>query len=485
MKRNADIGLFTKPSGLSCIFVGDVMKKPFTQLSAVILVLGLASVFFPSPGCVSRILGDKSPATDTSPAKTDVPYNASSYTASDRKALVESMTAFGFDFFHGIASAASFAGENILVSPYSIENALAMTWAGAENKTAEEMARALRINLSPKTFHSALNGLNIALNSRDDRPPFDGQAFQINLVNAVWSRHDYPLRPTYLEMLGKHYNAGIRLLDFVGAPAKSREEINQWVEQRTKNKIKNLLPPGAIKPETVLVLTNAVYFKASWYSAFNKDDTFSEPFTRLDGTQVSAEMMHQQLKTRFHQTGDFDAVELPYVSPCFEEHEYPRGLSMLVIIPRQGNFEKMENKLNAKQLNTIVSSLKRGRVKLALPKFEFEFELGLKKILKKLGLKKAFAPARADFSGLVTEAARPKPYLSEIYHKAFITVDEKGTEAAAATASVMAATAIPSEPVVISADRSFLFFIRDDITGTVLFMGRVLDPVQAGPGRRS
>ncbi len=414
--------------------------------------------------------------TDRPLARSTLPYDESpACTASEQQALVTGMADFGFDVYREVDADPSSSGKNLLISPYSIENALAMTWAGAGGETAEEMARALRIDLSQKVFHPVLNGLNIDLNRRDDRQPFGGDAFQLNLVNAVWSQLDYPLLPSYLDTLAQSYDAGVRLLDFSAAPEASRQEINDWVEEQTNHKIVDLLPFGSIGPLTRLVLTNAIYFKASWYSAFDEQRTNAQYFTLLDDSQVSVQMMHKSLDVRYFQAETFDAVELPYVSARYKEYEYPQELSMLIIIPHQGCFETMENDLDANRLRKIVDSLTLGAVDLTLPKFEFVFQTTCKKLMQNLGMVKAFDAWQADFSGMV-EPATSRPFIDEIYHKAFIAVDEEGTEAAAATAVVMKETGLPPEPVALSADRPFMFVIRDDITGAILFLGRVLNP---------
>jgi serpin B len=349
-----------------------------------------------------------------------------------------------------------------------------MTWAGAEGQTALEMAAALRLNLPQSRFHPTLNALNIDINHRDDLPPPSGDGFALNLVNAVWSRIGYPFLPSYLDMIATHYDAGVRTLDFAGEPEPSRHTINQWVEDQTQDKIKDLLPQGAITPDTTVVLTNAIYFRGSWYQEFDEKLTAPGPFFRLDGSTVTVETMHQQLKTQYVQGDGFDAVELPYVSPRFSEYEYPLELSMLVIIPHAGRFDAVENKITKNLIDDIVSSLVMETVALSLPRFEFEYEVGCRDILQGLGMIDPFDPLTADFSGMV-DPAHSRPWIDEIYHKAFVSVDEQGTEAAAATAVVMTETSIP-EPVVISADKPFIFLIRDQVTDMILFMGRVLDP---------
>lgn len=313
------------------------------------------------------------------------------------------------------------------------------------------------------------------INSRDDTDPFfiGGDAFQLNLVNAVWSNIGYPFLASYLDILAQNYDAGVHTLDFSGQPDASRLVINRWVEDQTNEKIKDLLPEGSISRDTAVVITNAIYFKASWCSQFDEGATIPGDFTRLDNSTVSSQMMHQTVRTRFFQSEDFDAVELPYVSP-HDESQYSQELSMLLIAPHNGRFDSVESALDNNFIQSILSSLSIGDVELTLPKFEFDCEIRCKQIMRKLGMIDAFIPYAADFSNMV-DPQDSNPYINEIYHKAFISVDEEGTEAAAATAVVVDVVAA-YESVSISMDRPFIFLIRDDFTGTILFMGRVIDP---------
>jgi len=399
--------------------------------------------------------------------------DAPDYDSVDMETLVNGFSDYTFDFYHQASADANLQDKNIFFSTYSIENALAMTWAGAKNNTADEMADSLHFTLPLSSFHSTLNALNVDINSRDDSVPFSGDAFQLNLVNAVWSRIGYPFLSSYLDILAQNYDAGVQTLDFIGAPDTSRLVINQWVEGQTNEKIKNLLPEGSISSDTAVVLTNAIYFKASWYSKFDEGVTIPGDFTRLDNSTVSSQMMHQTVNTRFFRSEDFDAVELPYVSSRYEEDQYPQELSMLLIAPHNGRFNSVESALDNNFIQSILSCLSMGDVELTLPKFEFDCEIRCKKIMLNLGMIDAFNFSEADFSNMV-DPEDSTPWIDEIYHKAFIAVDEKGTEAAAATAVVMP-DAIP-EPVSISMNRPFIFLIRDNFTGTILFMGRVIDP---------
>ena len=362
------------------------------------------------------------------------------YDSADMEELVNGFSNYTFDFYHQASADESLQDKNIFFSTYSIENALAMTWAGANNNTAEEMADSLHFTLPSSSFHSTLNALNVDINSRDDVVTVGGvqldlgDTFQLNSVNAVWSNIGYPFLSSYLDILSQSYDAGVQTLDFSGQPDASRLVINRWVEDQTNKKIKDLLPEGSISSDTAVVLTNAIYFKASWLSQFDEGATIPGDFTRLDNSTVSAQMMHQEVRTRSFQSEDFDAVELPYVSP-YDEYQSSNELSMLLIVPHIGKFSSVESAVDNNFIQSILSSLSTRDVELTLPKFEFDCEIRCKDIMRNLGMIDAFDPDEADFSNMV-DPEDSNPYIDEIYHKAFIAVDEEGTEAAAATAVV-------------------------------------------------
>lgn len=407
--------------------------------------------------------------------QSSIAYNSNPAVSSqDMDTLAADLLSFTLDFYHQAVSHENGKNSNVFFSAYSIENALAMTWAGAKNSTADQMADSMHITLEPDIFHSCLNALNIDLNSRDDQKPVTGDAFQFNLVNAVWTRIGYPLLPSFLDILKQNYNAGVRQVDFFNEPHACRQLINRWVEDQTHDRIKDLLPENAIQASTALVLTNAVYFNASWFFPFDEKLTAAGNFTGLDGAITTARMMTRNMNVPYYQGRTFDVVDLPYVSAMFDEYQYPEEMSMLIIIPEQGQFQSVEAGVDTDFIDGILSALSFGEVDLRLPTFEFEFEIPCRDIMENLGMIDAFIPGTADFTGLV-DPHESEPWIDEIYHKAFVKVDEEGTEAAAATAVVMRETAIP-DPVTITADRPFIFLIRDKITGAVLFMGRVIVP---------
>jgi serpin B len=241
-------------------------------------------------------------------------------------------------------------------------------------------------------------------------------------------------------------------------------EINNWASEQTEGRIKNLLPPGVITPLTRLILTNAIYFKARWENEFSERMTQDDSFYLLDGSTVTVPMMHQQTRLAYAEGNDCQAVRLPYLGG---------EIAMVVLLPREGNFEAFEGSLEANKLNEIIEDMETREVKLALPKFEFEANYKLEKTLSDLGMPVAFEQGAADFSGMT---GNRELFISDAIHKTFVSVDEKGTEAAAVTAIAMAMSAPPSGPVDFTANRPFIFLIQDIETGSILFIGRVLNP---------
>ena len=356
---------------------------------------------------------------------------------------------------------------NIVFSPASISIALAMAYAGAAGTTASEMAAALRYTLPPERLHPAFDALDLAINSRGkDKQGADGGPMRLHVVNAAWAERTHTFKDDYLDILATSYGAGINLLDFVTGSESARLTINAWVAGQTENKIRDLLPPGAVDSSTALVLTNAVYFNAAWKQAFDPQKSYDFSFTLLDGSEVTTKFMGAELaNTPAMQGAGFVAVELPYQD---------EQLSMLVVVPDSGTFASFESSLDAAKLDSIVAGLTPQTVLLSLPRFKVETGQSLEDLLMALGMTSAFVSGSADFSGM---DGTHNLYISKVIHKAFIDVAEKGTEAAAATAVVMNLGAMPIG-FNIDATRPFLYFLRDKPTGAILFMGRVLDPTK-------
>jgi serpin B len=380
----------------------------------------------------------------------------------DLEELVAGNNQFAMDLYHSVRT-----GEgNLFYSPYSISLALAMTYAGARGNTAQEMAEALNFNLPAERLHPAFNKLDLALQSLGEDIPEDeeGRGFTLNIVNSIWGQEGYPFLPEFLDILAENYAAGLNLMDFATQPEISRQIINDWVMEQTNDRIEDLIPPGVIDALTRLVLVNAIYFNAGWASPFMEDFTQEGDFRLPDGSTVQAPMMNQINMHGYSSGPGFQAVELPY---------YGYKTSMVILHPDLGDFDSFESSLDADRLNEILSGLNVTNINLSMPKFEFEMSLPVANALQELGMVDAFQEFQADFSGM---DGTQDLYIQDVLHKAFVAVDEEGTEAAAATAVVVGVTSAPLDPVEVKIDSPFIFLIRDRESGSILFVGRVLNP---------
>ncbi|RQG91797.1 serpin family protein [Natrarchaeobius chitinivorans] len=397
----------------------------------------------------------------------------------DLEALAEQIrgnVAFSLDALAGLRE--DDPDENLFFSPYSISVALAMTYAGARGNTAEEMADALRYELAGDDLHAAFGALEDEFERRNEdgedvERPYgaddgdeDDLGFQLSSANAVWADSGYPFDREYLELLEAYYGAGEHVVDFSGDPEGARREINEWVEDRTNDRIEDLLPEGSVDEMTRLVLTNAVYFLAAWEYDFDPSATDDHSFTNLDGTETTVEMMSQLEEFRYAEVDGHQLVELPYANG---------DTSMIVVLPADGEFESFEQSFSVDRLAIMLEETFRPEVDLALPKFGLESAFSLVDVMRELGMAQAF-DLDADFSGMV-EGEEADLRIDDIVHQSFVSVDEEGTEAAAATAVVVEDTAEsePPERVEMVVDRPFLFYIRDRPTETPLFVGRVVD----------
>jgi len=379
---------------------------------------------------------------------------------SDQALLVEGNSAFAFELYQALKGKEG----NLFYSPHSISVALAMTYAGARGETAQQMADTLQFLLEQDRLHPAFNWLDIELASRGEGAQGkDDEGFRLNIVNAIWGQKDYEFLTDFLDVLAENYGAGLRILDFITETEASRLAINQWVSDQTEGRIKDLIPQGAIDALTRLVLTNAIYFNAAWEYPFDEDVTADGPFYLLDGGQVIVPMMKQTEAFGYTEGEGYQAVELRYDGG---------ELSMVILLPEVGQFQAFEEGLQSQQVDAIISGLRHTEVTLTMPKFEFDSEFSLTDTLAGMGMPIAFSGA-ADFSGMT---GSPDLFISEVIHKAFVSVDEAGTEAAAATAVIMPESGPPEHPVEFTIDRPFIFLIRDIETGAILFVGRVMNP---------
>jgi serpin B len=368
----------------------------------------------------------------------------------DIASVASGNTQFAFDLYNEVKK----PGENLFFSPYSISVALAMTYAGARGETERQMADVLHFTLPQERLHPAFNALDIGVTGSTS------QGLELKTANSLWSRIGRPFLQSFFDSLAVNYGAKVRQLDFGGDPAGSAEIINQWVEDKTENRIKDLIPPDALGGDTPLVLVNAIYFKAKWLYEFDKQVTFDGDFTPLDGSRVTVPFMTQEEDFPYVQGDGFQAIDLPY-----------RGekVSMMIILPDEGQFDRVENSLTSQLLDSTIDSLVEQKVNLTMPKFQMEWGEQLNEPLINLGMVDAFG--NADFSGM--DGTRSM-FIDQVLHKAFVLVDEEGTEAAAATAVIMGETAMLT--VQFTADHPFIFLIRDRESNSILFLGRVMNP---------
>jgi serpin B len=378
----------------------------------------------------------------------------------DLEALVAGNNAFALKLYRLLGE----DDTNLFYSPFSISMALAMTYAGARDDTASQMADTLHFTMSQDRLHPAFNSLDTELSQRGEGAKGkDDKGFRLNIVNAIWGQKGYTFLPAFLDTLAENYGAGLRVLDFVGAAEASRITINDWVSDQTEGRIKDLIPPGAIDSLTRLVLTNAIYFNAAWQYPFQEEGTKDGIFHLLNDREVTAPMMHVTESFGYAEGNSYQAVALPYDG---------RELSMLILLPEPGQFSAFEQSLTSEQIDAIIKGLKPRQIALTMPRFEFTSGFSVKKALATMGMPIAFS-GNADFSGMT---GKPDLFISDVIHKAFVSVDESGTEAAAATAVIMRLTAMPESPMELTIDHPFIFLIRDNATGTMLFIGRVMDP---------
>jgi serpin B len=378
-------------------------------------------------------------------------------TAEDLASVATGNTDFSVALYRELAR----KEENLFFSPFSITQGFAMVYAGARGNTEAQMQQALRFSLPQERLHPAMNALDLALHSRAaSAPEGQGDPPEIHVVNATWGQKGYSFEPAFLDVLGLHYGAGMRAVDFASDPDDVRARINAWVAGQTNDRIQDLLPDGSVKGDSRLVLTNALYFKGSWASPFAPGLTRTEPFFLLGGDTKQVQMMRSHAAVPHMQGNGFEALALNYVGQAFR---------MLLIVPESGRFAEVESQLSAELLDGIRAQLKPLPVNLGLPKFQAETAFSLAEPLQKFGMEDAFSDA-ADFSGITQQE---RLLLTSAWHKAFVAVDEKGTEAAAATGIVGGPVSIPPD---LTVNRPFLFLIEDVETKTVLFLGRIVKP---------
>jgi serpin B len=392
-----------------------------------------------------------------------------SVSASDETSLVNGNTDFALSLYHGLSTApgGSTTG-NLFYSPYSVSLALAMTYAGANGETATQMATALDFTLAAASLHPAFDKLDLAIEAAPKKASGTaGAPFALTLADSLWGDQSVTFAQPFVDTLALDYGASLRTVDFADQPTQAEAAINAWVASETNDKIDPLLPPDAITSSTEFVIVNAVYFDAAWATQFDKKMTQTGPFTRADGTVVQTPIMSsQQAATKYWKGANYQAVELPYSGDT---------TSMVIVLPDAGAYAAVESGLSGTFFDTVTTSLAyASEIDLTMPSFKIHGPtVSLVPELKALGMTDAFDAAKADFTSMIPAGA---VFIGDVLHQAFVDVDENGTEAAAATAVIGVGTAAPSNPVTMTVDRSFFFFIRDLASNSVLFVGREDDP---------
>lgn len=367
---------------------------------------------------------------------------------------------FAIDYYSKLAGKES---GNIFFSPFSISSALAMTYEGARGQTAEEMQQVFHFPEDAEVRRNEYANLFSLLNKPDNK-------YKLSVANALWAQNDYPFSSEFFKNVEKYYGGKVTNLDFINNTEKSRVTINSWVEDKTNDKIKDLIPGGVLGRDTRLVLTNAIYFKGSWVKEFNPDETRDQTF-RSNGKELNVPMMQrtdEEVSLNYFENDSLQILELPYSG---------EDLSMVILLPKEDDPTSLEKKLSAEDLSIWQKDVEKQRVKVYLPKFKFETKYMMADDLKEMGMPMAFSEL-ADFSGMLSNT-NEKLQIDAVIHQAFVDVNEEGTEAAAATAVTIGLTSVrtdvPKIPV-FRADHPFIFLIRENSTGTILFMGRVSDP---------
>jgi len=367
--------------------------------------------------------------------------------------MADADTAFAFDLYHQLPA----PPVNAFFSPYSIAAALTMTLAGARGPTAEQMASVLHLPFAEDRVHEVRSQLDADLAAAH-------KSLVLRVANSLWPQAGYPFRDEFLELVGRWYAAAVKLVDYIEAAEAARLAINTWVEEHTEGKVRDLVPLGGVDAMTRLVLVNAIYFYGTWLHQFDEASTRTGPFHLLDRQSREVPLMEQTDEFRYGEGDGWRAALLPY-----------RGrASMLVVVPDEGRFAEVEARFGPALLTEAREVLELRRLHLVLPRFELTYTLELGAVLQALGMVDVFDPTRADLTGMTPV---PELFVSRVFHKAFVAVDERGTEAAAATAVVIQRTSLRiAPPADLIVDRPFLLAIEHEPSGAALFLGRVIDP---------
>ena len=382
------------------------------------------------------------------------------YTPEEITSLAEANNRFAFDLYQQLNEDQG----NLLYSPYSLFQALTMVYAGARGDTAEQFEQALHYPLTTDEIHRVSNALNIALSSQKNNTAEDDRAFTLEIANALWAQRDAHIEQAYLDLLSEFYADGMHTLDF-SQSQQAADLINRWAQENTNDKIKEIATPNMFNVNTRLALTNAVYFKGAWLLPFRQDRTQKADFTLLNGENVEVEMMMTTENLRALKNDQIQVVELQY---------YDSPVVMDLIAPLEGSWQAFSRSLTSDLLEDYLDQLDKNKVNLSLPKFKIEkANMDMIDPMMNLGLVDVFG-MNADLSGMTGDKSL---LISTLVQKAFIDVNEAGTEAAAVTIAVAEEKAmISSDPLTITFDKPFLFLIRDTSTGAIVFIGQFMQP---------
>jgi len=373
--------------------------------------------------------------------------------ADPARELASGNSAFALDLYQALRDRPG----NLFISPYSVSSALALTYGGARGNTATQMAEALHFGLEGGSLHEAFGSLNGDLKERGTPG-----GIELSLANALWGQKDEKFLDSFTDLGRKHYGAELRSMDFAGDPGGAVEEINTWASDETGGKITDLIEPGMLNAATTLVISNATYFNGGWASKFESKKTWEEPFWVASDSSAMVDMMHQTRRFRYTETSELKILELPYVGG---------DLSMIVLLPKERTgLAGAERFLTLKSLRIWLRQLREEDLIVSLPRFKAGSDLLLNDALRGLGMTDAFSAGSADFSGM---AGSKDLFIDAVVHKAVVEVAEEGTEAAASTAVVMKKGPAPKQ---FRADHPFIFMIRDKTSGSILFLGRIVDP---------
>ncbi len=416
-------------------------------------IIGLVVLF---SGCVGKQEGTQTPTpTVTTPTATETPIATSQQYSGANASIANNINNFTFKTYAVLSNESG----NLFFSPFSVSTALSMVAEGAEGKTLEEMRNTLELSNDSSANRESFKNLLDSLNTKN-------AGYNLSVANAIWIEKTFSVRQEFSSAVSTYYYASAQQADFVNNAEGERTNINNWVAGKTNNKILDLIPQGGLNSYTRLVIADAIYFYGNWAQQFNKNDTQNATFFVSQSENVSVPMMHlsKSENASYYSDNELKALEMDYQG---------NDLSMLILLPNQNHsLSEVEAGLSSAEISGIRAQLVRQPVQVWLPRFSMTRSKEMSDVLKELGMKSAFDPSTADFSGINSTEGL---YISDVFHKAFINVNEAGTEAAAATAVVIAVTAIAPLPE-LRADHPFLFFIMDKRTGAILFMGRVIDP---------